>query len=320
MGRCPICAKEFSAQEYGGRFQANLQLRSHVLANHPQYLRFMRIWNFLIAPPVVGLLLSIRVLASSLIFGTILLVVSVAAIPLVVMFRSRKISAYKGEWTARQVVGPSVEPSPQSSGPVANDESILQATNSLSQLLNIAPANPTRVQWIDYLAMGQKGAIRVEADKPIVRGKIITLPLRFKDQLTTDEWRPLISSTLITRAWQRTKRLWSILLVVAVAVGANAAVYFLLSPPPSAEPIIVLLIVLVSFPAVGAGLSPLLKKELLEADKQTATTSGTNNLLQVLQKLEAAGEDQSRPRMSPYGKPTIRQRIENLQSSSYTKV
>lgn len=320
MGRCPICATEFSAQQYGGRFQANLQLRSHVLANHRQYLRFMRTWNFLIALPVVGLLLAIRVFASSLIFGTLLLVFSVVAIPLVVLFRSRKVSAYKGKWTARLVVGPGVEPSPQFSDLVGNDESILQATSNLSQLLNIAPANPTRVQWIDYIAMGQKGAIRVEADKPMVSGKIITLPLRFKDQLTTDEWRPLISSMLITRAWQRTKRLWSILLVVAVAVGANAAVYFLLSPPPSAQPIIVLLIVLVSFPAVGAGLSPLLKKELLEADKQTATTPGTSNLLQVLQKLEATGEDQTRPRMSPYGKPTIKQRIENLQTSSEAKV
>lgn len=131
--------------------------------------------------PIVGILLASRLLASYLIFGIILLVVSAITIPLVVLFRSRKISTYKDEWTARQVVGPSVEPSPQSSGPAANDESLLQATSSLSQLLSIVPVNPTRVQWIDYIAMGRGGSIRVEADKPMIGGKVITLPLRFKD-------------------------------------------------------------------------------------------------------------------------------------------
>lgn len=280
----------------------------------------MRIWNRVLALPLAGIAAAVIVIARLVVFGAVLLTVSIVATLLGVWYRSRKILTYKREWTGRLGPVSSAEASVAPEGPIASDENILQATSSLSQLLNIAPANPTRVQWIDYLAMGQKGAIRVEADKPIVGGKVITLPLRFKDQLTTDEWRPLISSMLITRAWQRTKRLWSILLVVAIAVGVNVAVYFLLSPPSSAEPIIVLLIVLVSFPAAGAGLSPLLKRELLEADKQTATTPGTNNLLQILQKLEASGEDQSRPRMSPYGKPTIKQRIENLQASSQTKV
>ena len=320
MGRCSICAKEFSAQEYGGRFQANSQLQSHMMVTHPGYFRFMRVWNRVVALPLAGIAAAVIVIARLMVFGAVLLTVSIVASLLGVWYRSRKISTYKREWTGRLVPVSSTDPSVAPERPIASDESILQATSSLSQLLNIAPANPTRVQWIDYIMMGRGGNIRVEADKPMVGGKVITLPLRFKDQLTTDEWRPLISSMLITRAWQRTKRLWSILLVVAIAVGVNAAVYFLLSPPPSAEPIIVLLIVLVSFPAVGMGLSPLLKKELLEADKQTATTPETNNLLQVLQRLEASGEDQSRPRTSPYGKPSIKQRIENLQTYSQTRV
>lgn len=314
MARCPICAKEFSAQEYGGRIQANMQFRSHILVSHLQYVRFMRLWNFLVAVPIFIALVAVPLLSRSILLGTIPLIASIMIISFAVWLRSRKISEYRSEWTERPVIDTSVEPSPQLSGPIASDESILQATSSLSQLLSVAPFSPSRIQWIDYIVMPRGGSIRVEADKPII-GKTITLPLRFKDQLTTDEWRPLLSSMLITRAWQRRTRLWVLLLAVAIAVAVNLAVYFLLSPPPSIEPTIAFLIVLLSLPVTAVGLSPLLKKELLEADKQTASTPGTNNLLQVLQKLEAAGEDQSRPRMSPYGKPSIKRRIENLNST-----
>jgi len=142
--------------------------------------------------------------------------------------------------------------------------------------------------------------------------------------LTVEEWRPLIASSLLFETKiRRTLRGKAFLftgvpLIVALAVPISVAIVF-------QTPLLILLYPVLVLPLAylgGKRYSLDLKKARLEADTQASVVIGKNSLLDVLKKIDLMGLDDidrlksGRGGRRIAGLPSITERIANLQGMS----
>jgi len=212
----------------------------------------------------------------------------------------------------------------------SGDSGILQVTGELAQELNLRGIQPTRIEWIDEIitSTGRGGTMRtiVPADYPMLEKRRIVLPKRLENALRPEEWKPLITSSLLVRYWARARRrrILSTWLVFAVVIYVIIAAFTL--PEELAQGsanlgiqiLIAILVFIGTLIVMAALLSPKLHQEILFADKQAGERVGKEIFIDTLMKLEELGEDPSSVvrRFSRYRQPSIRERIDNLRVAS----
>lgn len=176
------------------------------------------------------------------------------------------------------------------------------------------------MEWIP----AGRSARSVPSDWCFLLRHSVAMPARMMGNLTVEEWRPLIASSLLFETKiRRTLRGKAFLftgvpLIVALAVPISVAIVF-------QTPLLILLYPVLVLPLAylgGKRYSLDLKKARLEADTQASVVIGKNSLLDVLKKIDLMGLDDidrlksGRGGRRIAGLPSITERIANLQGMS----
>lgn len=196
--------------------------------------------------------------------------------------------------------------------PDHDDLRILEVATEVGRKLSISRFNLKQVKWVTG----------IESDRVSFRMRhfrLLLLPLPLKGLLQANEWQPLIASDIMLGSTPGQRRL-------AVTTGLAALLLLLglfglsqlldptwlqvLGPGVGIPVVIYLLLRAFKF----------LKNAVLLADKLAASVVGTNNLLQVLKKIDElklpdVERRKARGRSAKhFGWPDITERMENLQT------
>src|SRR5256885_5413016 len=227
----------------------------------------------------------------------------------------------------------------------ADDQDILRVAKELLEQLTVSGFRPVSVSWAEDVPLTLHDSENilpemagvVKRDVPVgwcvFTWDRVLLPTEIKGKLGSEEWRPLLASSLIYEAKLRIKRYLG-LIFVSIPIIIDALGWwelFAVSTPVSGIPALLLILdVAWLFPAffLSGFLAKWFSRRLrLSADKLAAELVGREALLAVLEKMKALGlVDQyaglnwgiSLPRKYPFtmelmnGRPTLTERITNL--------
>jgi hypothetical protein len=195
--------------------------------------------------------------------------------------------------------------------------------SSLGQQLDLPGLNLRDIRWMEWIPAG-RSTRSVPSDWCMFLRHSMVMPARMMGKLTVEEWRPIIASSLVfEKKVKRSMRGTTFLLTgmpLIVALGATIGVAILLQMSW-----IIILYPALLFPLAivgGRRYNSDLKKARLEADTQTSTVIGKDQLLQVLKKIDMMGlDDIDRLKTGRGGRrmaslPSITERIEHLQGVS----
>jgi hypothetical protein len=219
----------------------------------------------------------------------------------------------------------------------AEDKRILQVARELCQQLNLENLYPERVSWQEQYS--RRG--RLSQDKygnpigpyvtphfPLFYHRTLILRPIIRGRLVTEDWRPLLASSIIFYGQLRPKvnRRSTLGVAPTLALSAVLLLGLLLRNSIFNELSIVftltaLIIVTAAAGAYGALMAS--RKSMLIADKKAAELVGPQALLDALRKIQSLKQsDERQDKMSSwawteYGDaPSIEKRIKNLQSLS----
>jgi hypothetical protein len=207
----------------------------------------------------------------------------------------------------------------------ASDAAILQQVPSMCDLLGLKRFTPQKLIWEDSIYLGRGGRIPVPVDYVFVGGRRMILARRMQGVLTTEEWRPLIGSTLLVRSWASPRVIKSFVAGIILALAYYVPVLFLAfeniltgtTRIVLTSPILPLLIGVITSAVIGRVYSPEAHKEALRADLQVAGLVGQDRFLATLQKVESMGfkdvQKLNRKR-SMFNQPSVQERIQNLKT------
>jgi hypothetical protein len=195
--------------------------------------------------------------------------------------------------------------------------------SSLGQQLDLPGLNLKDIRWMEWIPAG-RSTRSVPSDWCMFLRHSMIMPARMMGKLTIEEWRPVIASSLVfEKKIKRSMRGTTFLLTgmpLIVALGGTISVAILLQMSW-----IIFLYPALLFPLAilgGRRYNSDLKKARLEADTQTSTVIGKDQLLQVLKKIDMMGlDDIDRLKTGRGGRrmaslPSITERIEHLQGVS----
>lgn len=207
----------------------------------------------------------------------------------------------------------------------STDDAILQQVPNIAGLLGLKQFTPKKLMWQDSLYMGRGGRIPIPVDYVFVGPRAMILAQRMQSVLTPEEWRPLIGSTLLMRAWTRPRlvRMITIGIIAALAYYIPISILFfytnILGPAGIfLESPLGFIVALVAFALYGRSTSPQAHQEALRADVEVARVVGRDVFLSTLQKIDSMGFNEVAKldrKPSRFKKPSIQERIQNLQSS-----
>jgi len=201
----------------------------------------------------------------------------------------------------------------------------LQEVSSMSDLLGLNKLTPKKMVWEDKLYLGRGTSIPVPVDYVYASGKKVILAARMREVLTPVEWKPLIGSSLVMRSWAKPRYVKTlvgaivitaaiyvpILLLAALTSLLGTAGKYLIFPP------IYILIGVALLALLGRYYSPAAHEEALKADRQVAGILGLDTFLATLVKIDNIGfsdVEKLNMKSSKFQQPSIRERIQNLQS------
>ncbi len=189
---------------------------------------------------------------------------------------------------------------------------ILRVAKEVASHAGIESFFPKRVVWRDEVAPGECQFVRRHFG-------IIVLPKSLTGRLHSEEWRPLLaSSIMITKVpGQRRFAAAMTLLSVTLLLGLFAPSQVI---PPSWSQVLAAAIGLPTVVFMLLRLFAWLWRAMLEADIMAARLVGREELLEVLRKIDSFGLPETervkqRRRLKRFGRPSLTDRIENLQAS-----
>ncbi len=202
-----------------------------------------------------------------------------------------------------------------------DDSRLLETANRLKGQLQIESADFSRIQWVEMVPSGRR-AQPVPSDQVFyTRTNTVLMPGQLRGNLTVEEWKPLMASSMIYERKIVPTLRWKLLplriLPSATFLILLFALTFLFGGFIGAL-IIYLIIALAVNSLTARRRVSILKKARLEADNQTRTIIGKQSLLSALKKIDSMDfkdveARKTRARAGPYrGLPTITERIENL--------
>ena len=199
---------------------------------------------------------------------------------------------------------------------VTYDEEIVRVGQEVCKYLDIQ-FKLKRIAWrksSPFLRLGSDDCL-------FVRGRgTLALPWWMRGRLKPEEWRPLMTSSLIYNrrlVWTFPLDLGIVLIGMVVLVIVGAGLFF----PSFGAPGFLLYLVILFGPFLQQQFSQINKKLRLKADTEASRLVGISTFLGVLGKIDALGmEDVERTkqrRLSRYfsSKPNLRERIQNLGGS-----
>ena len=200
------------------------------------------------------------------------------------------------------------------------DEKILQLAREVCRHLGLSLTSPRTISWADRIGLmkvpfGQ--ALFTLFDEMI-------LPRALMGKLEPEEWRPLIASSAIFRRRLQRKSSVGFAVRMGLPIVPVMIIMILVFPalgerPPSFLVATVIVALISSYLALAAlawsASLRYMKRMALKADSQSAEYVGREKFLEVLKKLESPGFEKKglRARIPP--RLTIRERIQNLESS-----
>jgi hypothetical protein len=196
------------------------------------------------------------------------------------------------------------------------DQRILEITEELCLQLDILNYKPTFVSWETLDSRSRRGA-EFPNDECLIEHWCVTLSGRMRGMLETDDWRPIIASSLISSKKLRKKILrmlgLSLAFVLFSAIALSALGYFTVVP----------VAFFVGLPsALVAGLVYTRRTRLI-ADRKASDLVSAATFLTTLNKIvkQSPGGVQQGPTdwnlwAVRLGKPNIQERISNLQAYS----
>ena len=208
----------------------------------------------------------------------------------------------------------------------ASKEAILGEISSMCDLLGLRRLMPEKLVWQNRIYVARGGSYLLPVDSVIAGRKKVILSTRMQDVLTSEEWKPLIGSSLLTASWARPRALKVLLGSILFTVGIYVLVLLLATMTSvlgsagsfldSFVPLyfglwIVFAVVIALYYAPSA------HSASLKADLQVAAILGTENFLATLKKIESMGFDDVEKRdmkTSKIKQPSVRERIQNLES------
>ncbi len=194
----------------------------------------------------------------------------------------------------------------------------------LCDLLGLKKIVPRKLVWEDRIYLGDGGGIDVPSDYAFIGGKRIILPKRLQNVLTPDEWRPILSTSLIMRSWARPRLVRTGIPAALIGLSFYLPILYLdihsssqnLVLAALANPVWAILVAVIAFVLLGRIYSPAAHMEVLTADVQVAGLIGRDLFLHPLRKMDSMGlkdVEKLERKSSRYTQPSIRERIQNLE-------
>lgn len=263
---------------------------------------------------------------------------SLAGISLILLIVSFRVRAREN----RRIISSILKANPNfGPGQGEADDRILVFVKDLSRQLGLG-FEPLRLDWIAWFKFG--GVKVVPSDQPLigVRGKArgsVFMPAILRGRLETNEWVPLVASSLIygfnpsiRRKWARLKRLWQLTLVGYVVVFAVFFSLRFVFPVNDISERLLLDTLLPILALLGAFVVTFLPRKInmsnrnhvLEADRIAAQITGKEQMLQTLKKIDSMNlsdvEERKKERPTIWRKagvlpfPSITLRIQQLET------
>ena len=205
--------------------------------------------------------------------------------------------------------------------PTPDDQRILDSTNQLVDRSGLRMVRPVGVWWTNKFRAGPRGGkVTVASDFPRVSGISVVIAERIRGRLAPEELTPLIASSLffyngpIASSLMR-KVLVRVVLRFFLLGSVLEAFLYLLQPFWSITALVPLIIALGLIAKLGS--APFCRDAWLTADRKGASAVGKDSMLQALNKVDSLGlADVEKLKRGGrlVGRPSITQRIENLQS------
>lgn len=206
-----------------------------------------------------------------------------------------------------------------------SDQRILEMANGLLSQLRFEGNRLERVIW----ASVYRGIGLVLPDQPAFRGTTMILAIDAKEELTTEDWRPLIASSIFyDKKFRLRRRLGTLTLVLSIILTIAGAVLFSILvvpnlPRPGGPSTGRGLGGLLLFVTLGLGfafaalLAPYMRSLRFHADRLAILALGMGDeLVKVLMKIDAMALPVLQRQASRFSqRPTPRQRIRRLSST-----
>ncbi len=194
----------------------------------------------------------------------------------------------------------------------------------LCDLLGLKKLVPRKLVWEDRIYVGEGGGIDVPSDYAFIGGKRIILPKRLQNVLTPDEWKPILSTSLIMRSWARPRLVKTGIPAALIGLAFYLPILYLdihnssqnLVLAALANPVWAILVTVIAFVLLGRIYSPAAHMEVLTADLQVAGLIGRDLFLNTLRKIDSMGfkdVEKLERKSSRYTQPSIKERIRNLE-------
>ncbi len=211
------------------------------------------------------------------------------------------------------------EPSPE-------DTQILEIARSLTSQLGIDRFDPESLNWWDAVSSGKSSKIVPSDQCLIILKRKLVLAHRMNSKLTPDEWKPILSSSIVYE-----KKLFPKLRGKAVMFGFPGIIAFVAWAVLSAIFIQVASIRLTLgvfgwIPTIAllfaaySKFTPYQRRARLQADREAAQVVGREEFLDVLEKIDSFAmpdvEQSKEARLKGKNRefPSITERIENLRN------
>src|SRR3989441_3082940 len=328
---CPICGETMEMDPW-----AITLSNKHYEQIHPEYQKWLKRWTrellligllgVLTLALSLGLFFPCGITCQSNLFEWINfyeLLAYTGVMGLLVFQYLQGLRRFKRDWReGRGIV--------QAIGNTSEDEQILRLIGELCHQLNTPKLVPRKVFWKDMVQVPiAETSARIEMPSDLVAtgGGNIVLPKRMQGVLTIEEWRPIIASSLIFMRWIRPKMVRTLELSVLGVLGYAIATFLLLRrfgygiysfQGLALHPAVLLLLGAALFVITGRYFSPEARQELLRADKKAAELYGRDEFVRALQKIDSMGfadveELEKKKKRSMYDKPSVAERLENLE-------
>ncbi len=194
----------------------------------------------------------------------------------------------------------------------------------LCDLFSLKRLVPRKLVWEDRIYVGEGGWIDVPSDFAYIGGKRVILPKRLQNVLTPDEWKPILSTSLIMRSWARPRLVKTGIPAALIGLAFYLPILYLdihnsgqnLALAALSNPVWAMLVAVIAFVLLGRIYNPAAHMKVLTADVQVAGLIGRDLFLNTLRKIDSMGfkdVEKLDRKSSRYTQPSIRERIQNLE-------
>ncbi len=203
---------------------------------------------------------------------------------------------------------------------IGDDKKILEEARELVQRLGFKVAMPSQVQWSDTWYGDHGTRVFIPSDVVFAIVDVLVLPGRMRGRLSSEEWKPILASSLIyfysaQKRFLKEAFLRQVLPFLFLLVVIDYLVLHI-------YPYLALPVTFVSFLGIIAwGITqakPFERQAWLMADREASKFVGKENLLRVLEKIDSMGlrdiERLKHGKITAHfaDRPNISRRITNL--------